>query len=258
MRHRHKLAQKAEQQRKLLAGDWSRAPEDSGAVVGKPKRRQQTFLVEGKAPRFRLDKFRHRRSASAKRSRSGGSFLPNAPERIAEAVAQFERLHGTLPESRGTLVAQQRQLVDGNRKAQMFPRGTEELPVPRGMKRVATEKGAFHYNPRQISEQRVRRLSARGRENELLNLGPVTKTEAVQRAIRGEFPLSVVERQGDGTEVRTALGTDRTADRQYRAMVRTKTPGNRIQIEPTQTQLAGRLIDRSREGDTAGLPKSRR
>ena len=171
-------------------------------MVGKPKRSQQTFVVEGKAPRFRLDKFRHRRSASAKRSSGGGAYfsrtlrnaLPKPLHNLNGYMAPCQRAAAPWWHSSD-------RLVDGNRKAQMFPRGTEELPLPPGMKRVATEKGAFHYNPHQISEQRVRRLSARGRENELLNLGPVTKTEAVHRAMRGEFPLSVVERQGDGTEV---------------------------------------------------------
>lgn len=147
----------------------------------------------------------------------------------------------TIPEGHDTLVAQQKQLVAGHRRAQMFPHGTPELNVPEGMRRVEAHSGAFHYDPKKISPDHIKHLASRGRENELLDLGPVSKAEVLARVERGEHPVAIVERQSDGTEVRAAGGTHLTAHHQAAAMHRTKSPGNTLHIEDVRHTLAHRL-----------------
>ena len=147
----------------------------------------------------------------------------------------------TVPETHDTLLAQQRQLVAGHRRAQMFPHGTPELNVPHGMRRVQAHSGVFHYDPKKIDGRQIQLLAEHGRENELLDLGPVSKDEVIARIHRGELPLAVVERQPDGTEVRAAAGTHVTAHHQVAAMQRTKSPGNRIQIEDVRHTLEHRI-----------------
>ncbi|EIQ00753.1 hypothetical protein OpiT1DRAFT_05309 [Opitutaceae bacterium TAV1] len=141
-------------------------------------------------------------------------------------------------ESAKTLRAQQQQLIAGNRQAQMFPVDADgkpqgELDVPAGMARLETPRGVFHYNPRMISAAKVRAFSKNGRENEILGLGPVSKPEAEARAAAtGEPVVAVTERQPDGTEVKTAVGTAGTAADQVAALEASKTAGNRVQVEP--------------------------
>jgi hypothetical protein len=167
----------------------------------------------------------------------------------------------TVPETHATLVAQQKQLIAGHRKAQMFPHGTRELSLPHGMQRTETENGVFHHNPHQVSADHVRLLSAHGHEHELLGLGPVSKAEAMARVHRGEIPIAVVERQPDGTEVRAAGGTHITAPHQIAAMERTKSPGNHVRVEHLHHVIAHRLgranggvVGYDGGGGVAGLP----
>jgi len=154
--------------------------------------------------------------------------------------ARFKEMLDTaqnIPESAKTLLLQQDQLLRGLRPAQMFPKGSSELRLPDGFERVETERGVFHYNPRQITPERIKQLSAEGRENEILGLGPVSKPEVEARAAAtGEPVVSVTERAPDGTEIKTAVGTTGTAAAQAAAMEATKSPGSVVSVEtPTQT-----------------------
>ncbi len=156
----------------------------------------------------------------------------------SEGVANREP---TIPETDDTLRAQQNQLTNGHRRVQMFPSGTPELPVPHGMQRTENENGVFHYDPRRIDENEIHHLSARGRENEFLDLGPYSKDDILHRLRGGEIPIAVVERHPDGTEVRAAAGTHTTAHHQMAAMHRTKSPGNRVQIEDPRETIGARM-----------------
>lgn len=147
----------------------------------------------------------------------------------------------TIPEPHETLVAQQHQLLDGHRRVQMFPRGTHELRLPHGMKRVVSDAGVFHYDPNRISAEQIKHLSAHGRENELLDLGPFAKHDVMARIYRGEMPVAVVERRRDGTEVRGALGTHLTAQHQMAMMHHTKSPGNTLHFEDPRHTLSHRM-----------------
>lgn len=147
----------------------------------------------------------------------------------------------TMPESPRTLKLQQRQLQAGHRRVQMFPHGTPELPMPRGMMRTKNVNGTFHYNPSRIDENEIHRLSTAGRENEMLDLGPYSKDDIAKRMRGGEVPVAVVERHPDGTEARAAVGTHATADRQMAAMNRTKSPGHIVRIEDPRETIGHRM-----------------
>lgn len=149
--------------------------------------------------------------------------------------------HETMPEPPATLKLQQRQLLSGHRRVQMFPRGTPELPLPRGMNRTENANGRFHYDPRRIDENEIHRLSTAGRENDMLDLGPYSKDDIVKRMHGGEVPVAVVERHPDGTEVRAAVGTHATAERQMAAMNRSKSPGHIVRIEDPRETVGHRV-----------------
>lgn len=144
------------------------------------------------------------------------------------------------PERRGTLLAQQDQLRRGLRPAQMFPVGTGELPLPDGARRIATPRGVFHYNPSMTNGNLVKGLSASGRENQLLGLGPFNKDDILHRVSQGEPPLAVVERDSEGNEVKSAIGTPNTAPAQAAAFTRTKLPHSRIAVDSAQSIINGR------------------
>lgn len=138
-----------------------------------------------------------------------------------------------------TLRLQQAQLRQWLRPAQMFPRGTIELPMQDDFERVDTGRGVFHYNPSLVSEKNVFRLSLLGRENELLALGPYSKDDVFLLASMGEKPLAVVERL-NGVEVKTAIGTPSTAPIQIEAFMLGKLPGSTVSVETVDAVLTWR------------------
>src|SRR5882762_4350678 len=89
------------------------------------------------------------------------------------------------PEKEDTLLIQQRQLLRGARIAQMFPIGTQELPIPEGFVRHVNKRGVFHYNPSELSNVEIDLISLSGSENLILNLGPYNKTDIAKRAAQG-------------------------------------------------------------------------
>lgn len=146
-----------------------------------------------------------------------------------------------VPESLLSLLAQQEALRGGRRPAQMFPAGSPELPLPPGMGRLATERGTFHFDPRQIGPMDILRASAAGRENDVLGLGPLSKDDVYAiMAQTGEHPVVVVERDKRGAEVKAALATPSTARMQAAAIEAGKGDGHRVAIEPLLTTLARR------------------
>ena len=147
----------------------------------------------------------------------------------------------TIPESEATLKAQQQDLLAGRRPAQMFPSGTPELPTPQGMGRTQTPEGVFHYDPSKLNETAIHAAVKSDKVNDILNLGPISKNEVMHRVQQfGEKPVTVVERGPDGTELRAAAGTEKTAPVQLAYMYRTQTPGSSIKIEDIRQTLAQR------------------
>jgi hypothetical protein len=147
-----------------------------------------------------------------------------------------------IPESDETLSAQQDQLLDGSRDAQLFPGGHGELDRPEGISRAKMPNGdVFHYAPDRMTPQRLLVASQSGRENDVLGLGPYTKDEAVQRTKNGEQPVAVVERTPDGTEVRAAAGTHKTMAAQLAAMNMRKSEGHSLSVESPDYTLGKRI-----------------
>jgi len=148
-----------------------------------------------------------------------------------------------VPESAATLAIQQAQLVAGTRDVQMFPTGTAELPVPSGIDRHQNVRGIFHFRPDAISAEAIEALSSDGRENEFLNLGPISKSEVAKRILSGESLLCVTEYAPGGVEVRSAAGTDKTMNEQRAYFERTKEPGNAIAIGEMPGVIRARLAE---------------
>jgi hypothetical protein len=146
-----------------------------------------------------------------------------------------------VPETAATLAIQQAQLVAGKRDVQMFPIGTAELPAPSGFTRHQNARGVFHFRPDAISAEAIEALSAEGRENEFLMLGPISKPEVAKRVLAGELLFCITERTPEGIEVRSAAGTDKTIDEQREYFEHTKEPGNTITISGLSHVICARL-----------------
>ena len=200
---------------------------------------------------------------------SAGWLAPALAALARGGVANYkEPFHGvaandTVPESLETLLAQQKQLKEGGRVAQLFPKGRGELRLPKGASRATMSNGdIFHYNPNKISKADLVKASKAGRENDVLGLGPYTKDEALRRTRSGEHPIAVVERNKKGTEVRAAAGTHRTASRQLRAMNARKSQGHHVALErPDYTisrRASGGLVDGVAHYDVGGTVPTNR
>lgn len=150
----------------------------------------------------------------------------------------MERCIAEAPE---TLRIQQRQLLEGRRAAQMFPAGTPELPLPAGLERHVSARGIFHYRQERISSSQIESLSRLGRENEILNLGPFSKPDIVDRVNAGEQLLCLAERTADGTEIRSAAATASTIPAQRQYFESTREPDSSIEIRSLVDVLAHRL-----------------
>jgi hypothetical protein len=136
-----------------------------------------------------------------------------------------------VPESMETLLLQQKQLVEGRRPAQMFPKGTPELPLPKGFARFENFRGVFHYDVRKIYAVEIDKLSMAGRENTFLMLGPYSKPEIDMMVANGDRYACVTEMTPEGIELRSAMGTDKTINEQRMYFERTKEPGNIVAVD---------------------------
>lgn len=146
-----------------------------------------------------------------------------------------------MPESPATLIAQQTQLIAGDRGAQLFPGGIGELPVPANMKRVKTPNGdVWHFNPKKVKASDLFLAAKNGTENEILDLGPGTKHEALSRAQAGERPVAVVERNPAGTEVRGSAATIGNLSEQLAAVRDAASDGHSVGVEEPEEVLQRR------------------
>ena len=91
------------------------------------------------------------------------------------------------------------------------------------------------------SSDLIERLSAAGRENELLGLGDRTKQE-VAAAAPGEGGVTTVnEVTPEGNRVRSVAATTADAERQAQMLQEQAAPENTVVIEPTAETLAPRV-----------------
>jgi hypothetical protein len=158
-----------------------------------------------------------------------------------------------VPETPETLAAQHAALLDpGNsREMMLYPKGTQpieiadkkafgqfKLPEPDG-RVVQFDKNG----PNALSIAKIRQAVKDDRLNDYLQLGPVTKDEAISRVAGGEQGVGVTERTPAGTEVKAAAGTETTAPAQVADLEATKTPGNVVSVEPPEAVPEGRQAE---------------
>ena len=111
----------------------------------------------------------------------------------------------------------------------------------------------YRYGPNQLrNAEKVKFLEQKGKLNELLGLGPVSKDEAIARASAGEPGAVVTERTPDGTPVKNAVGTTATVPDQAAALEASKTPGNTVQVETPEQSLGDRVA--RVQGEVAQAP----
>lgn len=161
---------------------------------------------------------------------------------VAALIEKFARSSAerTTPETKATLLLQQKALIEGRRPCMMFPTGTEPLPLPAGMDTVTTGRGIFHFNPEEMDPVSIVAASDAGEENLLLGLGPYCKADVLKMAAEGNPVMCVVERAPDGTEVLAALTIEAWADEVQEIMERNAADGHTVEIETVEQVLAGR------------------
>lgn len=160
----------------------------------------------------------------------------------------------TIPESAKTLEHQLRLLIEGRRKAVMYPKGGNPAPeAPDGAGVTITPDGTFHFNPALVTEEQIHEASRQHRLNEVLGLGPYSKQDIAKRIIQGEHPVAVVARDSDGHEVISAAGTHATAAEQIEAMRHQVPEGGSIGIEhPEQVIRDRQAAHRAAGGEVGG------
>jgi hypothetical protein len=90
------------------------------------------------------------------------------------------------PDSHEPSLAVQRQLVAGERGAQFFPKGHKELPLPKGLQRLKTTVGSFHYDRSIVTSKKIfDAIKARDLDS-VLRYGPTTGNKAGPR-VRSKF-----------------------------------------------------------------------
>lgn len=157
------------------------------------------------------------------------------------------------------LLAEQEELISGQRAVQMFPTNTTPLKLPKGMKKSKTSRGVFHYNPdamlpngSKVTEGLIQRLSAMGKENELLGLGDRTKQDVADNASKEGGVTTVNEVTPAGDTVKSVASTVADADRQAQMLSENAAPENKVEIKPTEQALGPRVLrDVSEAGQAA-------
>lgn len=164
----------------------------------------------------------------------------------ARVIAAALRLVGTadeqyVPESAATLKLQQDALIEGVRHVQMFPTGTEPLPLPDGFAQLKTPRGVFHYNPDEIKPKDIKAASAKGEENLLLGYGPYSKVAVLESLKEGEKPFAICEVSSEGVEVRCAIASKATEKQALEAMRASAGPDNVVDRFSIQGVIDERL-----------------
>jgi hypothetical protein len=146
-----------------------------------------------------------------------------------------------VPETERTLALQQIALMEGRRPAMMFPVGTPELPLPKGMQRIATDRGVFHFNPEEIDPVSIVAASDKGEENLILGYGQYAKAHVLQAIRDGHKPCAVVERDPGGTEVLAVVSVGIWADEVIEALRKQAGENHTVMVEPLTRVLEDRI-----------------
>jgi hypothetical protein len=178
-----------------------------------------------------------------------GTPQPEAePQPPATAGPPREDAGAIVPESAETLAAQHAALLDPSdpREAMLYPKGSQVFDLPDktfGQTRLPDGR-IIQYDkngPSAFTAAKIRQYAKDDRLNEALQLGPVTKDEAVARASAGEPGAVVTERTPDGVPVKQAVGTTATVPAQAEALEAVKPPGNVVSVEHPADTLSERL-----------------
>lgn len=99
------------------------------------------------------------------------------------------------------------------------------------------------FNTAKTNYGEVQKAIRTGKLNELLDLGPYNQQEVAESAAAGAAPVAVTERTPDGTEVKSATGTEETAPEQMQALEDTKSePENTIVVEDPRRVIEERIV----------------
>ena len=165
---------------------------------------------------------------------------PAPPSEDAGAIAR---------EPDAALAAQHAAMLDPGdpREAMVYPKGVQPIELTKksryGQQQLQDGR-TIQYDrsgPSKLSAAKVKFADENNRLNEILQLGPVTKDEAIARASAGEPGAVVTERTPDGTPVKNAVGTTATVPDQAAALEATKSPGNTVQAETPAQSIGDRL-----------------
>lgn len=155
----------------------------------------------------------------------------NTPENVDPVTG--DPAAGTQPEPLETLIAQMKDLVDGIRQAVLVPKGAglTKIPAPEGMKRVAIkDQGTVFYDPKQLKAKDVMAAASAGRLNDILNMGPTTKAEALTDIANGAEEMAAVVRGPDGVPKVEAVTSSATVEADASAMAGKAAPGDTLEI----------------------------
>jgi hypothetical protein len=182
---------------------------------------------------------------------AGPAPIPAPPREDTAAIAR---------EPDETLRQQHAAMLDpGNpREAMVYPKDVQPIELTKksryGQQELADGR-TIQYDrsgPSKLSAAKVKFADDNNRLNEILQLGPVPKDEAVARASAGEPEAVVTERTPDGTEAKAAAGTTATAPEQVASLEAAKTPGNVVSVERPEDVVADRLA--RTQGEVAQEP----
>ena len=151
--------------------------------------------------------------------------------------------------------AQHADLIDkaNPREAVVYPPDTQPIDLPnksRYGQGTLADGRTIQYDrsgPSKLTKAKVQYADENNRLNEILQLGPINKDEAVERTRQGEQGAVVTERAPDHTEVKAAAGTTDTAPAQIEALAATKAPENTVQVERPEDVIADRQAQVAQE-----------
>lgn len=146
----------------------------------------------------------------------------------------------TVPEERGTLKEQLAQLADGTRRVVMFPRGTNLMRRPDGMKNYQDADGnTYTYNPALAS---VRDIDAAIESNSLPDLlGATDGGMGVPDKSNLGDAVNVVPKAKNGTAVQSAAADGKSLKRAVEQAKKVTPKGGRVEVEDPAKEIQRRL-----------------
>lgn len=147
----------------------------------------------------------------------------------------------TIPEAPNTLQSQLDQLVSGDRRAVMFPKGTPLLKKPKGMRSYTDSTGnTFIFNPKLTSQKDIDDASQNNALTDLLGatqggMGAPDKTE-----LQGK-PVAVVAKDAQGETVQGTLTDQPNLGQTVQQTEKVTPPDGSVQFERPEDELAHRI-----------------